>query len=1073
MDAHERKEDVPPPRGDVAASSVPTAARPRTRPPSLRPLDEMLPEDLRAERTRAAIELMQSLAPPSVKTTGTGTTRLDRDVKRWREDAGKVSDILLRREHDEREARAAAAARMGDPLSTTPRRPTDDRPVSPSTSHRSAKPRDVAWVRAYRPESVGQVFDEAAAAERAAKRAAAKAAREARRAAGCDRGRGDTSAAAAAAAREGRPRASAWRRAFAAVRRLTGAATRAERLAEEEAAAAEARRRRAARDARRDGTFDANLALADELREMDARESFRIRSSAAEFRAAPGATIVAPFGDASASSASASSASARARANPLLGGSASVPASPTRRGLLPRAPSPSSSSRTLAPRLYVVERGAAEVRVAADPSRLAHETRVAAGGDPREGSRLVATLARGHLFGDAVVMSQLYALPRGAFVVAVDDDGDGSAVSNAPRSNATSSATAPRSNATSSATPPRSNATSSATARVVSEDRGGLVAWTLPASAYDAMAPSLMRRRDAFESALRAVPILSDRILSRAQRAFLGDAMRRESWNVGQSIARQGWDGSCLFVIESGRAIAHARRRSQNVRGLGNFAPGAFFGELALARDVKRAATVTARDVTRTLSLDGAAFRATLRGAPCPEGDALALTLADARAAELRALRVRDEARFRERDPGVAARARAETDDVETTGSDQDPNRDRNVDVAARARSGRALAPAPTPTDGWDDDAAGVDGSGEAGTDAAEDAARRRVIGKPPDPDVKRRLVNALLRTAPFVSVGRPATSDAAAAADRARARRLVAGETWAIRGTPAFAAAIVDEGRLHVLGGEHVGDFAREHLHVVDDEDEEATDPAAAAAAADAAALDHRAPGADAPAKLLETARPGDCVGVGALLHPGSRWEVRVVAAAPTTVWELTADDFESVAGAVVDDKRDRFAATIDACATFRALTRTQKLRVADALAEVTFAPGETVFHQGALAPVGKEAEVDAEVDAEVERDDAARRASPDGVFVVEKGAAVASAVAPGSRRSEVIRAYRRGDVFGAGSVLDGSRRARTVTAAEAGGGARDAPGWARVSFAVITPAALDQLGFLRAVLARARGCE
>ena len=1049
MDAHERKEDVPPPRGDVAASSVPTAARPRTRPPSLRPLDEMLPEDLRAERTRAAIELMQSLAPPSVKTTGTGTTRLDRDVKRWREDAGKVSDILLRREHDEREARAAAAARMGDPLSTTPRRPTDDQPVSPSTSHRSAKPRDVAWVRAYRPESVGQVFDEAAAAERAAKRAAAKAAREARRAAGRGRGRGDTSAsaaAAAAAAREGRPRASAWRRAFAAVRRLTGAATRAERLAEEEAAAAEARRRRAARDARRDGTFDANLALADELREMDARESFRIRSSAAEFRAPPGATIVAPFGDASASS-----ASARARANPLLGGSASVPASPTRRGSLSRASS-SSSSRTLAPRLYVVERGSAEVRVAADPSRLAHETRVAAGGDPREGSRLVATLARGHVFGDAVVMSQLYALPKGAFVVAVDDDGDESESANAPRSNATSSATG----------------TSSATARVVSEDRGGLVAWTLPASAYDAMAPSLMRRRDAMESALRAVPILSDRILSRAQRAFLGDAMRRESWNVGQSIARQGWDGSCLCVIESGRAIAHARRRSQNVRGLGNFAPGAFFGELALARDVKRAATVTARDVTRTLSLDGAAFRATLRGALCPEGDALALTLADARAAELRALQVRDEARFRERDPGVVARARAETDDVETTGSDSGF---RNADVAARPRVGRVLAPAPTPTDGWDDDAAGVDGSGEAGTDAAEDAARRRAIGKPPDPDVKRRLVHALLRTAPFVAVGRPATSDAAAAADRARARRLVAGETWAIRGTPAFAAAVVDEGRLHVLGGEHVGDFAREHLHVVDDEDDEATDPAAAAAAADAAALDHLAPCADAPAKLLEVARPGDCVGVGALLHPGSRWEVRVVAAAPTTVWELTAEDFESVAGAVVDDKRDRFAATIDACETFRALTRTQKLRVADALAVATFAPGETVFHQGALAPVGKEAEVDAEV--EVERDENARRASPDGVFVVEKGAAVASAVAPGSRRSEVIRAYRRGDVFGAGSVLDGSRRAMTVTAAEAGGGARDAPGWARVSFAVITPAALDQLGFLREVLARAQGCE
>ena len=77
---------------------------------------------------------------------------------------------------------------------------------------------------------------------------------------------------------------------------------------------------------------------------------------------------------------------------------------------------------------------------------------------------------------------------------------------------------------------------------------------------------------------------------------------------------------------------------------------------------------------------------------------------------------------------------------------------------------------------------------------------------------------------------------------------------------------------------------------------------------------------------------------------------------------------------------------------------------------------------------------------------------------------------VAPGSTRLEVIRAYRRGDAFGAASVLDGSRRAMTVTAVDAAGGA---PGWARVAFAVITRDTLDQLGFLRDALARAEGCE
>ena len=105
-----------------------------------------------------------------------------------------------------------------------------------------------------------------------------------------------------------------------------------------------------------------------------------------------------------------------------------------------------------------------------------------------------------------------------------------------------------------------------------------------------------------------------------------------------------------------------------------NFAPGAFFGELALARDVSRRDCHRARDVTRTLSIDGAAFRATLKGALGAERDALALTLADARAAELRASRVRDEARFRERDPGVVRAWSRDpgAGEVETTRSDPD-----------------------------------------------------------------------------------------------------------------------------------------------------------------------------------------------------------------------------------------------------------------------------------------------------------------------------------------------------------------------------------------------------------------
>ena len=159
----------------------------------------------------------------------------------------------------------------------------------------------------------------------------------------------------------------------------------------------------------------------------------------------------------------------------------------------------------------MVERGAAEVRVAADPSRLEYETRVAAGGDFREGSRLVATLARGHVFGDAVVMSQLYALPRGAFVVAVD---------------ASESADAPTS----------------------SESDRRLVAWTLPASAYDAMTSSLMRRRAALESPRFArFPFF---------RIGFSPPRNAPSWATPRAANPGTWDSPSRVKVRTGRACA-------------------------------------------------------------------------------------------------------------------------------------------------------------------------------------------------------------------------------------------------------------------------------------------------------------------------------------------------------------------------------------------------------------------------------------------------------------------------------------------------------------------------------------
>ena len=90
--------------GDDAPSrlSSPPMTSPKTRPPWLAPLEHVLPEDFHRHRTDASLELMASLAPPAVKRTGARASKHERDVARWREEAGAVRDVLLRREADAR-----------------------------------------------------------------------------------------------------------------------------------------------------------------------------------------------------------------------------------------------------------------------------------------------------------------------------------------------------------------------------------------------------------------------------------------------------------------------------------------------------------------------------------------------------------------------------------------------------------------------------------------------------------------------------------------------------------------------------------------------------------------------------------------------------------------------------------------------------------------------------------------------------------------------------------------------------------------------------------------------------------
>ena len=187
--------------GDDAPSrlSSPPMTSPKTRPPWLAPLEHVLPEDFHRHRTDASLELMASLAPPAVKRTGARASKHERDVARWREEAGAVRDVLLRREADARAERAAAAGRLGDArANATPPRADDAAASSASAASdasargRASRPESslasdggdlLARVLAYAPETAGKSSERLAAdaARRAARRAAAeKSSRDAR-----------------------------------------------------------------------------------------------------------------------------------------------------------------------------------------------------------------------------------------------------------------------------------------------------------------------------------------------------------------------------------------------------------------------------------------------------------------------------------------------------------------------------------------------------------------------------------------------------------------------------------------------------------------------------------------------------------------------------------------------------------------------------------------------------------------------------------------------------------------------------------------------------------------------------
>lgn len=89
----------------------------------------------------------------------------------------------------------------------------------------------------------------------------------------------------------------------------------------------------------------------------------------------------------------------------------------------------------------------------------------------------------------------------------------------------------------------------------------------------------------------------------------LAENMRREQIPAGQAVIDEGEDGDRFYVVLSGMlAVSQASRGPQSV-----LRPGDYFGEVALAMNMPRTASVRALTPATVASCDRATFDAYVR----------------------------------------------------------------------------------------------------------------------------------------------------------------------------------------------------------------------------------------------------------------------------------------------------------------------------------------------------------------------------------------------------------------------------------------------------------------------------
>lgn len=117
---------------------------------------------------------------------------------------------------------------------------------------------------------------------------------------------------------------------------------------------------------------------------------------------------------------------------------------------------------------------------------------------------------------------------------------------------------------------------------------------------------SYVKKRAHFEEILDNIPLFKS--MSRYERNLLSDTFDEKTFKEGVRMIRQGEPAKFFYVCLDGSCVATQDDDAGNTLEVRRYSAGEYFGEVAILRNEKRAATVKASTDCRCIVLDNVSF---------------------------------------------------------------------------------------------------------------------------------------------------------------------------------------------------------------------------------------------------------------------------------------------------------------------------------------------------------------------------------------------------------------------------------------------------------------------------------